>query len=276
MRIDAHQHFWRYDATRHAWIDDRMARIRKDFLPAHLEPLLSQCQMDGCIAVQAESSEAETEFLLRLAQDHPSIKGVVGWVDLCDARVGERLGEYAKNPIFKGVRHILQEEEPSFMQQQAFKKGLAQLGPLDLTYDLLVYPRHLEPCTALVREFPAQAFVLDHLGKPGHGNASFKEWERNIRSLAQSKNVYCKLSGMVTEAHWEHWKPSDLHPFMDVVLEAFGPQRLMFGSDWPVCLLAAEYKAVLAIVEDYLHQLETPQQRAIMGHNAAAFYKLTE
>ena len=274
MRIDSHQHFWQFDPLRDAWIDASMGEIARDFLPQHLKPLLQKSQIDGCVAVQADQSETETEFLLDLAQRHSFVKGVVGWVDLCADDLSERLVFYSKNPFFKGVRHILQAEKEGYMVKESFIKGIGLLKDFNLTYDILIYPHQLEEAIELVKQNPDQPFVLDHLAKPYIKDKKIEKWAEYIKQLAAFKNVNCKLSGLLTEGDWNHWQASDFSDYLTVVMEAFGRDRLMFGSDWPVCLLAGSYQHVLRIVEDFIEGLSLADKNKIMGENAHNFYKL--
>jgi L-fuconolactonase len=271
-RIDAHQHFWRYSPATHAWIDDSMVAIKRDFLPPDLKPLLDVARFDGCIAVQAEQTVAETQWLLRLANEHPFIRGVVGWVDLCAPDVAEELRSLAAHPRLRGVRHILQDEPAGFMRRPEFLRGIAALAEFGLAYDILIYERQLPEAEELVRRFPDQRFVVDHIAKPAIRDGSIDAWRAGIRALASLPNVYCKLSGMVTEADWHRWRPADLTPYIETVLDVFGPQRLMIGSDWPVCLLASEYASLIAVVGDAFAQLSVADRESIMGATAAEFY----
>lgn len=273
-RIDAHQHFWRYSPQTHAWIDDSMAAIKHDFLPPDLKPLLDAAGFDACIAVQAEQSTAETEWLLGLADEHPFIRGVVGWVDLCALDVAEQLRRVAAHPRLCGIRHIVQDEPVGFMLRPDFQRGIAALGEFGLTYDILIYERQLPEALELARRFPEQRFVIDHIAKPAIRQSSIDSWRDGIKAIAAEPNVYCKLSGMVTEADWRNWRPADFAPYMEVVLGAFGPQRMMIGSDWPVCLLAGEYRGVMSIVTDAIGPLRVQDRDAIMGGTAAEFYGL--
>lgn len=274
MRIDSHQHFWKFDPVRDAWIDSSMEKIAQDFLPKDLKPLLRQNQMDGCVAVQADQSEAETEFLLDLAEENSFIKGVVGWVDLSADDLSKRLNFFSKNPLFKGIRHILQAEKEGFMLQDSFLKGIAQLKDFNLTYDILIYPHQLEEANKMIEKNPDQAFVLDHLAKPYIKDQKIERWTSHIKQLAKNRNVYCKLSGMITEADWNHWQAKDFDKYLSVALEAFGVDRLMFGSDWPVCLLAGSYQHVVKIVDQFIMKLNPKDQDKIMGENAQNFYNL--
>ena len=274
MKIDSHQHFWIYDPVKQVWIDSSMQEIARDFLPEDLNSLLDQTQVNGCVAVQADQSEDETKFLLDLAKKNPFIKGVVGWVDLKSNNLHERLEYFSKNSLFKGVRHILQAEKKGFMLQDSFLRGIGQLKNHKLTYDILIYPHQLEEATNLVERNLDQPFVLDHLAKPYIKDQKIDEWATQIQRLAEFKNVYCKLSGMVTEADWSHWHRSDFEDYMSVVLNAFGAERVMFGSDWPVCLLAGSYLHVIELVEQFIKDLSADDRNKIMGINAQNFYKL--
>lgn len=275
MIIDAHQHFWVFDPVRDAWITEEMSVIRKDFLPADLAPVLEANGVDGCVAVQADQSETETAFLLDLAAENAFIKGVVGWVDLRSERIDERLEYFAQFPLLKGFRHIVQgEADPEFLLHEDFCRGIKALAKHDFTYDILIYPHQLPAAVQFVRKFPDQRLVIDHLAKPYIKKGELKGWEEQLRAIAEHGHVFCKLSGMVTEADLRNWKPEDFTPYLDVALEAFGTDRLMFGSDWPVCLLAADYPEVKKIVTDHIAHLSTGEQAQIMGGNAATFYKL--
>ncbi|RNL75250.1 amidohydrolase [Sinomicrobium pectinilyticum] len=273
MNIDAHQHFWQYDPEKDAWIDETMQTIRRDFMPSDLQTVLENNGMDGCVAVQASQSEEETLFLLECARQNPFIKAVVGWADLQAENIKEVLARFSEDPGFRGVRHVVQGEPDDFMFRPAFRRGIAELEPQGLTYDILVYARQLPAAIDLVREFPAQRFVLDHIAKPVISAGPDKEWTENMRLLAQCDNVYCKLSGMVTETRNWKWQQDDFTPFLEIVTETFGTDRLMYGSDWPVCLLAAEYEKVLKIVRDFYSESELPK---VMGQNAIRFYGIPE
>lgn len=251
-----------------------MEAIRKNFLPDDLERILDRYDIHGCVAVQADQSEEETIFLLQCAKEHPFIKGVVGWVDLCANDVALRLAHFSKNKFFKGVRHVLQAEKDDFMLRKEFQNGISKLGLFGLTYDLLVYPHQLENSIALVKKFPEQKFVLDHIAKPFIKAKKLHKWKVHLIELAQYPNVYCKLSGMVTEADWQQWRMDDFWPYLDVVFDAFGAERILFGSDWPVCLLAGNYGQVLEIVQKYIKGLTKEEQTMIMGLNAYNFYNL--
>ena len=274
MRIDSHQHFWKFDPIRDAWIDASMEKIARDFLPEDLKPLLDQSKIDGCVAVQADQSETETEFLLDFAGRYDFVKGVVGWVDLRSPQLSERLEHYCNNSFFKGVRHIVQAEKDGFMLQESFLKGIQQLKDFNLTYDILIFPHQLEEAVALVKKNPEQAFVLDHIAKPYIKDKKIDQWAKHINQLAAHQNVNCKLSGLLTEADWNHWQEEDFTAYLTVIMEASGADRLMYGSDWPVCLLAGSYPHVVRIVENFISSLSTDDQKKIMGQNAHHFYNL--
>ena len=274
MRVDAHQHFWRYDPQRDKWIDDNMSVLKRDFLPDEFGRELAANQMDASILVQVDQSEAETHFLLELADAHPSIAGVVGWVDLRSFAVTERLEYFSQFEKLRGFRHIVQAEPDDFLVQPEFVSGVTALGPFGYTYDLLVYPRQLPAAIRLVEKLPQQAFVLDHIAKPDIKSGLLHPWREHIFALAQNSNVFCKLSGLVTEADWENWKPEDFNPYLDVMFESFGPERLMFGSDWPVCLLAANYGQVKSLIADYVRRNAPDHEDAIFGENALRCYGL--
>ncbi len=275
MTIDSHQHFWKYNPQTHDWITDEMSVIQRDFLPSDLEPILKQNNIDGCVAVQADQSEAETDFLLDLAEKNSFIKGVVGWVDLLADDVYESLERYAEFTKIKGFRHIVQGESDSdFMLRPKFKNGITELGAYDFTYDILIYHFQLEQAINLVKLFPDQKFVIDHIAKPDIKSGEYAEWQINIKKIALHQNVYCKISGMVTEGEWQGWKTSDFKIYLDTVVKAFGTDRLMYGSDWPVCLVAGNYEEQLNIVQDYFSSFSTLEKKKIMGGNAIKFYKL--
>ena len=273
MTLDAHQHFWKFDARRDAWITAEMAVLRRDFLPGDLRGELDAHGVDATIAVQAEQSDAETAFLLDLAARYRFIAAVVGWVDLRAADIDERLERLSHHSQLAGFRHIAQTEpDDRFLLRDDFVRGVSRLAAHGFTYDLLVYPRQLPAALELAAKLPQQAFVLDHIAKPPVRSGEMGAWREHIRALAQNPNVYCKVSGLVTEADWKRWRPADFQPYLDVVVEAFGPARLMFGSDWPVCLLAASYGQVKDLIVSYARQLDRAAQDKIMGENAARFY----
>mgnify|MGYP001627385332 CR=1 FL=1 len=276
IRIDSHQHFWKYNPAKHSWMDERKTVIKQDFLPKDLYPLLQKNEIDACVAVQAAQDEAENDFLLGLAEDFEFIKGVVGWVDLRKQDVGDRLAFYQDNKLVKGFRHIIQDEaDPKFMLQPSFLAGIGLLEKSGFTYDILIYPKHLENALTLVRKFPHQRFVLDHIAKPEIGKEyAFESWSKGIKALAACDNLSCKVSGMVTEADWTGWLKEDFTPYLDLVTAAFGTERLMYGSDWPVCLLAASYDKVIDLAKTYFSNFSQSEQQAVFGGNAARFYQL--
>lgn len=274
MRLDSHQHFWRYAAEDYPWIRLEWP-IRRDYLPEHLAPELSHCGLDGCIAVQARQTLEETRWLLELAETSAIIQGVVGWVDLCSPEVDGQLAQWAAHPKLVGVRHVVQDEpDERFMLRADFQRGIGQLRAAGLTYDLLIYPHQLPAAIALVENFPEQPFVLDHLAKPRIREGTLSPWREQIHKLAQAPNVMCKVSGLVTEARWDEWRAGDFRPYFETVLNAFGPARLMYGSDWPVALLAASYERVFGLALDYFAPLGEEAQAGIFGGNAVRFYDL--
>lgn len=274
MRIDSHQHFWHYNPQRESWITDDMASIRKDFLPNDLKPVLENNAINGCIAIQASNSEEETQFLLDFASQYSFIKGVVGWVDLTAENVEERLSYFGENPVLKGIRHTLQGESIAFITSEEFQRGISKLSSYDLSYDLLILEHQLEAATTLVNNFPEQKFILDHLAKPRVSKGISKEWTEGIEKLARAKNVYCKLSGMVTETSNFQWTQEDFFPFLDVAVKSFGVDKLLYGSDWPVCLTAAQYGETIQILHAYFSKRGENVSEKIMGMNAREFYKL--
>ncbi len=275
MRIDAHQHFWKYSPLEYPWIGPGMERLAHDHLPGDLATLAAAEGIGGTVAVQARQSLEESRWLLELAAANPLIRGVVGWVDLRSTHVGDQLRTLAEHPKFVGVRHVVQDEpDPRFLLGESFLHGIRQLASFDLTYDLLLYPQQLPVAVEFVGRFPEQPFVLDHLAKPRIKAGEIDSWRRDIRALAARTNVSCKLSGLVTEATWTGWKKTDFTPYLEVALEAFSPQRLMFGSDWPVCTLAAEYADVIGIVTDFLGALAETDRAAILGGTAERLYSL--
>ncbi|WP_116104971.1 amidohydrolase family protein [Lewinella sp. IMCC34191] len=272
MILDAHQHFWNYDPVRDAWIDESMQAIRRDFLPPDLQPLLDANDVDGCIAVQADQSYEETDFLLGLAGQYAFIHGVVGWADLRSDSLADELSKYEKAEKLVGLRHVVQAEPPEFMDGEAFRRGIAKLRSFDLTYDILIHHDQLAESVRLVGAFPDQSFVIDHLAKPVIAGQPDRQWVSQIRAVARHENVWCKLSGMVTEVPGRDWTPQLLRPYVREVLEAFGPRRVMYGSDWPVCLVAASYAAQMDALKEACADLSDDEQRAIFGENAAEFY----
>ena len=275
MRIDAHQHFWQYSPQEYAWIDDSMSALRRDFLPADLRPELEQSGFDGTVAVQAQQTLAETKWLLELAAASPFVLGVVGWVDLQSPDVVSQLAELAGNPKLVGIRHVVQSEpDNQFLLRPRFLRGISVLEKFGLAYDILIYPQHLPVTIEFVQHFPRQRFVLDHLAKPLIKSGALQPWAAGIRRLAEFPNVYCKLSGLVTEADWNDWRPAQIRPYLDVALESFGSERLMIGSDWPVCTVAASYSKVMSLVAEYFSCYSDDVRNAVLGRNAAKFWNL--
>ena len=276
MKIDAHQHFWLYDRKDYGWIDDRMQVLKRNYLPGDLQPELSKTGFSGSVVVQARQTLEETRWLLQLAGQYDYIKGVVGWVDLCsDSKLKRQLDEFCRSKKFVGVRHVIQDEpEDNFMLRDDFLKGISLLKAYNLTYDLLLFPKHLSVAQVFVSMFPEQKFVLDHMAKPLIKKQIIHPWKEDIIRLAKHKNVWCKLSGMVTEADWKNQKPEDFNPYLDIVFEAFGINRMMIGSDWPVCRLSGEYAAVLGIVKGYISEMPAHIRQRILGMNCVDFYGL--
>ena len=273
--IDAHQHFWQYSAAEYGWIDDAMAPLRRDFLPEELGREMTRTGVDACVAVQARQSIDETRWLLSLADAHAHIAGVVGWFDLQSPDVSAELDRWAPHPKLVGVRHIVQSEaDDRFLMRPAFLRGIAQLEAFGLTYDLLIYPRHLPCAVEFVSRFERQRFMLDHLAKPDIRGGERETWARDLRRLAACPQVCAKLSGLVTEADWTHWTSDQIRPYLDVAFECFGADRLMIGSDWPVCTVAADYARTLDVVREYLSALPPGDRAAVLGGNAQRFWKL--
>lgn len=276
MQIDAHQHFWIYSPAEYDWIDDSMAALRRDFLPNDLKLELDSNGFHGSIAVQARQTFEETRWLLDLAERSPWILGVVGWVDLRSPDIRSELKALSRNSKLVGIRHVVQSEpDDRFLLQPDFLRGISALEDFELAYDILIYPRHLPVAAEFVKRFPRQRFVLDHLAKPPIKSGAIDSWAEGIRRLAEFPNVFCKLSGLVTEADWQHWKPEQIIPFLDVAFESFGADRLMIGSDWPVCLVAASYPRAIEVVKDYLLERRPDCRAGVLGGNAQRFWRLT-
>ncbi|MHC4623443.1 MAG: amidohydrolase family protein [Planctomycetota bacterium] len=276
MKIDTHQHFWKYNERDYGWMGPGMESLKQDRLPADLAGLLKKTGIDGTVAVQARQCLEETEFLLRLADENHFIKGVVGWFDLRSPQLEVQLESFCYHPKLRGVRHVVHDEpDDNFMLGDDFVHGISRLRKYNLTYDLLLFAKHLPVACELVAKFPEQTFILDHISKPLIKDKKTEPWAGDIRRLASFKNVSCKISGMVTEAHWHNWKPEDFTPYMDIVLEAFGTERLMVGSDWPVCTVAAEYEQVISIAADYLTRLSPDEQAAIWAENPKRIYGIS-
>ncbi|MFZ1141621.1 MAG: amidohydrolase family protein [Candidatus Sulfotelmatobacter sp.] len=276
MHIDAHQHFWLYSPAEYEWIDNSMAVLRRDFLPEDLKPEMESNDFHGSVAVQARQTPEETRWLLDLAERSPWILGVVGWVDLRSPDVRSQLKFLARNPKLVGIRHIVQSEpDDHFLLQPDFLRGVSALEEFDLAYDILIYTKHLPVAAEFVERFPRQRFVLDHLAKPPIKSGNIDSWAQGISRLAAFPNVFCKLSGLVTEAEWRHWESEQIIPFLDVAFESFGPDRLMIGSDWPVCLVAASYAKTVEVVKSYLVQKKPECLDGVLGSNALRFWGLT-
>ena len=273
--IDAHQHFWKYDSREYGWIDDSMAVLRRDFLPAEAHHEMACAGFDACVAVQARQTLEETQWLLSLADAHPFIAGVVGWVDLQAPDVRAQIEQFAAHPKLVGVRHIVQSEpDDQFLLRPAFCRGIELLEEFDLAFDILVYHRQLAVAAEFVSRFERHRFVLDHLAKPGIRAGEIHGWERDLRRLAGFPNVRAKLSGLVTEADWQQWTPGQIHPYIDVAFDCFGAGRLMLGSDWPVCTVAADYGRTMSLIADYVSKLTADERDAVLGGNAQEFWKL--
>lgn len=271
--IDSHQHFWYYNPQTHGWIDDSMSVIRRDFLPAHLEEVLKENQVTGTIAVQVDQSISETQFLLDLAEDFDFIKGVVGWVDLRSDHLETQLDALAHQYKLVGFRHIVQaEQDPMFLMQPAFRRGLEIIFERGYTYDILIYPHQLAAALELIDRFPRAPFVIDHLAKPYIKSGYYKGWEILMREISQYPQVYCKWSGMITEANWYSWTPEDLKKYLEITADCFTADRLMYGSDWPVLNVAGTYQQVLDVILDHVSGWSTQEQSNIMGENAKKFY----
>jgi L-fuconolactonase len=275
MRIDAHQHVWRYDPAQYGWIDDTMAALRRDHLPADAQREMARAGFDACVAVQARQTLEETRWLLALADAHPFIAGVVGWIDLQSPDARAQLREFANYPRLVGIRHIVQSEpDDRFMLRPAFCAGFALLEEFGLAYDILVYSRQLPVAAELADRFPGQRFVLDHLGKPDIRAGAIDVWARDLRTLAARPNVWAKLSGLITEADWTTWTPRALRPYLDVAFDCFGAERLMIGSDWPVCTVAGDYARTMSVVMDYVSDRPARERDAVLGGNAQRFWNL--
>jgi L-fuconolactonase len=273
--IDAHQHFWQYDPAKHIWMNEEMGVLKTDFLPSDLAPLLKNCGLKGCVAVQANQAEEENTFLLNLAAKYDFIKGIVGWVDLRAENAEERLKYYEQFHKIKGFRHVLHDEtQRDFMLRADFKRGISHLKKCNYTYDILIFTDQLAYTLDLVKAFPEQPFVIDHIAKPLIKQQIVGEWKDYMLEIASHKNVFCKISGLVTEADWTGWKKDDFKNYLDIVVEAFGIDRIMYGSDWPVCQLAATYEAQFSIVQDYFSSFSKTEQNKFFGGNAKRFYNL--
>ena len=276
MIIDAHQHFWNFDPVRDNWINDEMKILKKDFLPGELKKIYTVNKVDGCVAVQADQSADETKFLLDLAEKNSFIKGVVGWIDPGSKNFREDLQEYRTSKKLKGFRNIIQGEDDSrYFTNKLFLEGFSILQDSPYTYDILIYHHQLPAAIKFSERFPDQKFILDHCAKPDIKNGSIKNWKRDIRIIAENPNMYCKLSGLVTEADWLKWNYQQISPYLEIAGEYFGTDRLCFGSDWPVCLLAAGFEKVLEIVKTFCRQVSEAEREKILSGNAIKFYQLS-
>jgi L-fuconolactonase len=277
MKIDTHQHFWKYNERDYGWMTSGMGKLRRDHLPADLSPFMAAAGIASTVAVQARQLLEESTWLLQLADQYSFIAAVVGWVDLSSGRVVEQLEQLSQHRKFRGVRHVVHDEpDDRFMLRESFLRGVSQLKRFGLTYDLLLFPQHLPIACDVVRRFPEQLFVLDHIAKPPIRTGEMQPWARDLKRLAEFANVYCKISGLVTEGNWNAWTAEDFEPYLDVVLDSFGPKRLMIGSDWPVCTLAADYTSVIRLETDYISRLSAGEQYAILEQNAMEFYSIRD
>lgn len=274
MTIDTHVHYWQFDPVRDAWITEAMAVLRQDYLPQQAKSVFTENAVDACIAVQADQSETETDFLVELAVQNPFIKGLVGWVDLSSDSIEERLAYYSRFPIIKGWRHIVQAEPMDFLQREDFRRGIKALQAYAYTYDVLVYHQQLKPALAFVHAFPDQRFIIDHCAKPAIAKKEIGEWAKYMKEMAQHPDVYCKLSGLLTEAAWNDWTPADFYPYLDTVFDCFGTERLLFGSDWPVMLLSGTYRQWKSLLETYMKNCSDTERQNIFGANAIRCYNL--
>jgi L-fuconolactonase len=274
MQVDTHVHFWKYNKLREAWITDDMKILQQDYLPHMLSPVLKRNEIEGCIAVQASQEELETHFLIELAKKYAFIKGVVGWIDLQNDNIEERLHYFSQYPIIKGWRHVVQGEPDDFLLRPAFQRGIRALQPFGFTYDVLIYHHQLKPALEFVSKFPEQKMVIDHCAKPDIANKKIDDWKLLMQQIAKHPNVYCKLSGLFTEAKWKQWSPAEFYPYLDVVFEAFGTDRLLFGSDWPVILVSGIYVQWKSLLEKYMENFSEEERNKVFGDNAVQFYNL--
>jgi len=274
QRIDAHHHLWHYRASEFGWIGEDMAALQRDFLVDDLRRETQSAGISGTVVVQARESLEETRWLLECARSSPILCGVVGWVPLSSERLPEILGSFDHADKLVGFREIVQGKPDGYLDQPDFNRGIRELTALGLTYDILIHERQLVEAARLVDRHPHQRFVLDHAAKPKIAIQELEPWRTHCQELAQRPNVSCKLSGLVTEADWKHWTQEALKPYIDVCVEAFGPKRLLAGSDWPVCLLACGYSQWWKLVEDYFAGFSDDEVRLIFGENARSFYRL--
>jgi len=273
--IDAHVHFWNYHKVRDAWITDEMKLLQRDFLPTDLTNEIKENNVEGIVAVQADPSENETLFLLNLAEKNPVIKGVVGWIDLQNKHVEKKLLYYSNVPIIKGFRHIVQSEPKGFLLNEKFLNGIQYLHNFQFTYDILIYENQLQEAIEFVNKFPSQKFIIDHCAKPSIKNKSIHQWKQLMKIIAQNENVFCKISGLITEAIWNQWNEEAFYPYLDAVFDFFGTGRILFGSDWPVILLSGNYLKWKKLVEQYMDPFSAEQKQKVFRENAIEFYNLT-
>ena len=274
MIVDSHVHFWIYDKKRNAWITDNMKILKQDYLPENITQSLRRNDVDGCVAVQASPTEYETLFLIELAKTHSIIKGVVGWIDLQNENIEERLEYFSEYPTIKGWRHVVQSEPNDFLLREDFQRGIRALGKYDCTYDILIYHHQLKPALDFVSKFPEQKFIIDHCAKPDIKTKNIDEWSRLMKEMANHENVHCKISGLLTETSWKAWSAKDFYPYLDLVFEAFGTDRLLFGSDWPVMLLSGIYVQWKSLLEKYMENHTEEDRLKVFGENAMKFYNL--
>jgi L-fuconolactonase len=277
MKIDSHHHFWKYDPHTYSWMNEKMDILKVDYQPADLKDEISAVGIDGVISVQADQSIRETDDLLAHAKVNDFILGVVGWLPLADANVKGLMDKYAEKTLLKGIRHVVQDEpDDDFILGEGFNRGVTLLKEYNWVYDILIYERQLCPSIQFVDRHPDQVFVLDHIAKPRIGDALLEPWKTQMNEIAKRENVSCKLSGMATEANWNNWQKDDLIPYMEIALDAFGPDRIMFGSDWPVARLAVEYGPWVEICRDFISQLSENEQSLIEGEVATQVYGLSK
>ena len=272
--IDSHVHFWQYNPIKDAWINEEMAVLQRDFFPQDYSQLTTENRIDGCVAVQADQSEQETDFLVNLAKNHPVIKGVVGWIDLQSKVIAEKLSFYAKEPLIKGWRHIVQAEAEGFLLQPAFINGVRALKSFDYTYDILVKQQQLPEVIRFLDQLDEQRLIIDHCAKPDLNSKEIGTWAEHMKTIAQQPHVHCKLSGLLTEGDWKNIDKQLIFKCLDVVFESFGTDRLLFGSDWPVLLLSENYSYWLQLLQAYMQQFSQQEQQMVFGNNAIKFYKL--
>jgi len=274
--IDAHVHFWNYDRVKDAWITDEMKILQRDFLPQNLKDDLRGNGIQGVVAVQADQSENETRFLLNLAEENDLIKGIVGWVDLQNENIENKLLYYSKYRTIKGFRHIVQAETDGFLKREKFLNGIKYLENFGYTYDILIYENQIKEAIDFANTFPSQKLIIDHCAKPEIRNKSMIEWKSGMKEIAQNENIFCKISGLITEAKWNEWTEEELYPYFDVVFEIFGTERILFGSDWPVMLLSGNYGQWKNLLQNYMNQFSTKEKQKVFGENAIDFYNLSD